>query len=176
MKLFDWENKLSMDTCAQKLKDTGNVAYMDYNLQNFYGPPCESKSGAVRAELVSKYPNLRYREGYGVASGCAIDADSDVRLVAPTHGPERRQLFTRNFKAVPAFNRGCLDMTTVESVLKNGESEERQCGHLAESDFDRFTPLTPCMKDWVKGHGAAAIPVGANTREIWRCQSKNIYK
>jgi len=174
LKLFDWENKLTTDTCAQQLRAKDNDSYLQYNLANFYDVDCESQT---RTELLAKYPNLRYREGYGVARPCAIDSDSDVRLIAPTHGPERRQLFSRNFQAVPSFNRGCLNLTTVESTLINGESSAlKDCDKYAEHDFQRFTPLTSCMQSWIQGRDF--IPFGANTRELWRqtaaCAKKNM--
>lgn len=165
---MNWENKLSMDACALRQKTSDNEEILSYNTVNFYDG-CDSTK---KTELISKYPNLRYREGFGVANACVIDSDSAVRMVQPTHGPERRQLFSRNFQAVPSFGKGCLDVTVTESLLKNGEAVHK-CGRFSERDFDRFVPLTPCMQTWVKAQGENHIPIGANTREIWRCAAKN---
>lgn len=169
-KLFDWENRLSSDTCAQNLRANENSSVFDYNTYNTFKSPCDTKCD--KSELLGKYPNLRYKNGYGVTSSCSIDEDSSMRFISPTHGPEKKQLLVRNFQAVPNTGSGCLNILGTESFLKNGEdSTLMHCDYLVEKNFDRFIPLQPCMNKYIKGasDNVSKIPYGINTREMWRC-------
>lgn len=169
-KLFDWENRLSADTCAQSLRANENSSIYDYNTYSSFGS-CDSECDKKK-ELLGKYPNLRYKNGYGVSSSCSIDDDSGMRFISPTHGPEKKQLFVRNFQAVPNTGSGCLNILGTDSYLKNGQDSTLiPCANLEEKSFDRFIPLQPCMNQYIMGAGknVGDIPYGANTREMWRC-------
>ena len=178
MKYFDWENKISMDPCALLTKDRENESIIDYNTYNFYGN-CEDNIAKL-IDFSSQYPNLRFRDGYGVANSCVIDAESEMRMSSEvTHGPEKRQYQVRNFQAVPAYNRGSCAPNT-ESYLINGMDTTllRQCDRLSERDFERFEPLLGCIEKHLAA-GVAAIPdeqrIGANSRDLvrnMRMQSK----
>jgi len=166
----NWDNSLIADKCAQAAKEGDNKAIMDYSIYNYFNEgQCDTPADKSRASLIGQYPNLRFKDGYGVANGCAIDADSAARIVPPTHGPEKQQLFARNFQAVPDFGRGCLNLTDTESLIMN-RLDTRECGFLAERDFDRFTPLTPCMQKHVAGQ-TSSVERPIDTREMWRCSS-----
>jgi hypothetical protein len=169
-KMFDWENAISMDTCALAAKQHTNTSIFDYLMysdRNDVG--CEVTDQRIR-EFSDKYPNLRFRNGYGVTSACTVDADTEARMVGPTHGHEKRQLDVRNFHAVPFFGRGCLAPDT-ESFLKNGQSStfERSCEPLTERNFDRFVPFLDCIQKHVDGYAATDyFPVGMDSRETYR--------
>lgn len=180
MKFFDWENKISMDPCALLTKERENESIHDYRTYNFYQDgDCEESARRVQ-EFAMEYPNLRFRNGYGVASSCTIDDDSKLRYSSEvTHGPERRQYQTRSFQAVPAFNRGSCAPNT-ESFLINGldTTPLRQCDRLAERNFDRFIPLLSCVEKHIEA-SALALPkthtIGENSRDMvrnMRMQSK----
>ena len=76
---------------------------------------------------------------------------------------------------MPDFGRGCLNVTVTESLLKNGLDTSILCkSNLAENDFDRFVPLTDCMKKHIAGFGQANyFQAGLDTREMWRCASRS---
>jgi hypothetical protein len=170
-KLFDYENRLTGDTCAQAQKESGNNEIFGYNTYNFYGD-CDSTK---LKEMAADCPNLHFRNGYGFTSSCTVDTDSAVRFPVNTHGPERRQMNVRPFTAVPNMSRGCL-MPDTESFLLNGEDTTmlRQCNRTAERNYDRFVPLIGCVQDYVNGFAANNyFPTGMDSRETMR---KHMYK
>jgi hypothetical protein len=175
MTYFNWENRLTQDECALATKSQENKAFELYNGWNYFGD-CDSAAAEV-TEFASKYPNLRFRRGYGNADSCTIDKDSEVKMIPPTHGPERRSFDVRTFHAVPNLARGCVAPYT-ESRLIHGQDTtrlyDRVCPNSAEVDFERFTPLTRCMRDYIDGYGSYEVDprFGANTREMLRSKMK----
>jgi hypothetical protein len=171
MKLFDWENRLSMDTCAIANRDQDNVSIIKYNTTNF---KTEIDDNTMNA-LISANPNLKYKNGYGVSTGTTIDKDSQSRIIPPTHGPEKKQLFTRNFISVPDFARGSLNGVGFESILKYNVDDTTLCRNaLREANIDRFIPLVDSMKQYMFGcRQTTSLPYGMDTREQWRCLSRS---
>jgi hypothetical protein len=175
MRYFDTGNRVTQDDCAQEAKLNENTSIMNYRLYNPYGvEACEKKIEKLNA-LVADNPNLRFRDGYGVAQPCLIDQDSRLRNeTVSTNVREKQQLSVRFFHAVPDVSHGAFIPNT-ESLLKIGavdSTHERQCDRLAEKDFDRFTPFVPCMTQLVRGE-AEATPgwteqFGASSRETVR--------
>lgn len=166
-KLFDWENKLTTDNCAIKVKENTNSGIINYNTTSYKSEQLQQS----REKLMEKYPNLHYRDGYGVSSDNTIDHDSKSRLVQPTHGPEKQQLFTRNFISIPDFGHGCLNAISTESILKNGqEAYKRGCKERLSDHF--IMPLNDCMRDHLLG-GRKDLRMGVDTREQWRCLSRS---
>lgn len=167
-KYFFWENKLSMDKCALAAKQTDSDLIYDYNTFNFFlqGDDCEKVHNRISC-FAENYPNLRFRDGYGVGE-CKIDTDSKLRYEPLTHGREHQQLNTRLFYAVPNFARGGL-VTNVETVLKNATDTKilhKECDKLAEKDFDRFVDLLNCGKNaYTQPYTLSA---GEDSRQIWR--------
>ena len=165
-KMFDFENRLSTDTCAQNVKDQANKELANYKTYNYFGD-CEN---ATLQSMAASCPNLHFRNGYGFTSACTVDADSAMRFPVQTHGQERRQLNVRPFTAVPDMSRGSV-LPDVESRLKNAEDTTviRECNRITEANFDRFTPLIGCVQRFVDGYAANNIfPVGMDTRENMR--------
>jgi hypothetical protein len=176
--LFDWESKLSQDECAKLARSRANESVSDYVLFNFFNDgDCEGKAKELD-EIAWEHPNLRFRNGYGVASECVIDNDSKARYSSDiTHGPEKRQLYVRNFHAVPDFARGAFAPNT-ESMLINGidTSSDKQCNRLSEKDFDRFTPFTRCVESFIEQAQRAipeTLPIGVNSIDLVRAQFKS---
>jgi hypothetical protein len=171
--VFNWENVLSQDECAKLAKSRENESISDYVMFNFFDMgDCEGKMKELQS-VASEHPNLRFRNGYGVASSCVIDRDSEVRNnVDLTHGPEKQQLYVRNFHAVPDFSRGVCAPNT-ESLLINGldTSHDRVCNRLMERDFNRFTPYTECFARFIE-QGQINIPamqtIGENSVDLVR--------
>jgi len=165
-KLFDWENRLTADTCAQNIREGENKEILSYTTFNFYGE-CDNK-GTIG--LAAECPNLHFRNGYGFTSACTVDTDSAVRFSEQTHGPEKRQMHVRPFTAVPDMSRGSCSVD-VESYLLNAQDTTiiRECNRTAESGYDRFVPLLDCVKDHVDGYANRNyFPIGADSREISR--------
>jgi hypothetical protein len=164
--MFDFENRLSADTCAQNVKEMANKELSNYRTYNYFGD-CRNET---LQKMAAECPNLHFRNGYGYANACTVDADSAMRFQTMTHGQERRQLNVRPFTAVPDMSRGC-PMPDVESRLKDSQDTTvlRQCGRITEADFNRFTPLIGCVQDFVDGYAANnRFPVGEDTREHMR--------
>lgn len=177
MKSYHWENKLSMDECALLAKARENESIVDYITYNFYTNGDYEERMQELNQVAWDNPNLRFRDGYGVASEQLINKDSETRYnVALTHGPEKRQLVVRSFTAVPDISRGSYAPNT-ESYLLNGldTSGIRQCIRTTEMDFNRFVPFTDCINRHIQ-EGALAIPnelpIGMNSRDIVRKQFK----
>ena len=150
------ENKLSTDYCSRVQKQTINDGVSEYSTFNFYNSSMERSNMS------------RYRDGYGI-NGLNIDQTRNSEI---THGPEKIQLMTRNFQAVPDFGRGCLNITVTESLIKNGLDTSICKDHIEENNFDRFIPLTKCMQNYIAGFGQDK-QIGVDTREMWRCASRS---
>lgn len=164
--LFDYENRLTNDTCAQQNKELGNKNIFSYNTYNFFGD-CDNLQ---LKKLASECPNLHFRNGYGITSSCTVDTDSAMRFAVQTHGPERRQMHVRPFTAVPDMSRGSAT-PDVESYLINGQDTTmiRECNRTAEADYNRFTPLLGCVQDYVNGYSERNyFPTGIDSRETMR--------
>lgn len=172
---YNWENKISMDKCALMTKEIENESIFDYNTFNYFNFNNYGDTRKKLDEVAWENPNLRFRDGYGIANNEVVDFDSKLRYDAIlTHGPERRQYYVRNFTAVPDLSKGsCVPVT--EAILKNGidTSQIRQCNRLTETDFDRFVPFTPCLSQYIL-NGARLLPdhhfIGDNSRDIVRQQ------
>jgi hypothetical protein len=179
MTYFNWENRLTQDKCAQEAREKENREFLEYNQWNFYGD-CK-ETGEKLNEFAAKYPNLRFRKGYGNADACTIDNDTKIKMVPPSHGPEKRTFDMRVFHAVPDLSRGCVAPYT-ESRLIHGEDTTRlydtKCHITSEMNFDRFTPLTSCMNDYIKGFAdyKEDVRIGINTRESLRKNMKKCKK
>ncbi len=165
-KQFNWENKLTQDKCALATKQTDNELVYDYNTFNFFTRGSCDTINCI-SDFAYDYPNLRFRNGYGVANECVIDDDSKMRTETLTHGRERQPLFTRQFFAVPDYGRGGLVPNT-ETFLQNGQDTTylRQCDRVTEKNFDRFVPLVGCAD--VQKHDPVLESVGLNSRELLR--------
>lgn len=167
-KNFMWENKLTQDKCALSVKQKDNEYVYDYYTYNYFNQGACDKLKCV-GEFANDNPNLTYRDGYGVANGCVIDEDTQIRMDNLTHGKERQPLYTRQFYAVPNYGRGGLVPNT-ETMLINGidTTSLRECDRLTERDFNRYQPLPNC------GEQVLTVPylltIGKDSREIMREQ------
>lgn len=170
-KMYDFENRLTTDTCAQKVRESNNTEISNYNLYNYFGD-CENDA---LQKMAAECPNLHFKNGYGFTSACTVDTDSAVRFQVMTHGHEKRQLNVRPFTAVPNMSRGVF-VPDVESALLNSQDTTiiRECGRIVERDFDRFVPFVGCVQSHVDGYSANNFfPTGMDTRETMRKRMKN---
>jgi hypothetical protein len=173
------ENRLTDDKCSQELKEFGNKSINDYNTFNYYFTH-DCKCDMFDNVLYDN--NFTIRDGYGYASGCTIDSDTDMRLNgALTHQKGRIQLCTRVFEAVPSVNKGGL-IPNVESRLKNGDdtSDIRSCDRVTEHSFIplKFYPLKPCVaavqdpkhivEPWTRG-GSATRDYVRDSKHLEKC-------
>lgn len=146
--LYDSESKLRSDSCYQSSRDLENSRIHSYFMQpGAYGAPdlqsCPIAS-ARRPDLAHR--NLQMKDGYGIADGCTIDADSRFRnsAAAMTNPREKHQLFQRLFQATPDLNSG-LPRPDVESRLLQGDMDvSRRCTGGVEWDRPFFDML-PCV-------------------------------
>lgn len=176
LRYFDQSNRLTQDPCALAQRDFENESLHNYQTYNFTPRPTDPKRNVFN-EFVACNPNLRLRDGYGFAPEF-IDTDSSARFSAPdktVRGPERRQLFTRVFHAVPDFGRGTCAPNT-ESMLKTGAQDTsiyKDCAALAERNFDRYIPFVDDMQTYIKEYGnslANVNTIGVSSRDEMRRQ------
>ena len=170
---FDSGTTLSMDACAIQARERDNASIQDYQLLNYYNlnHTCPQQLTVVQ-DMQINYPNLKGRIGHDVAP-CLIDVDSESKYSKVlTHGPEKQQLATRNFHAVPNLSKGTC-APGVESWIVQGSdtARQRECFRLTEQDFERNIPFTPCMQDFVRNMGMS-IPdthaIGESSRDVMR--------
>jgi hypothetical protein len=114
--------------------------------------------------------NFTIREGYGYASGCTVDTDSELRLnSAVTHNKERQQLCARTFTGCPRLTYGGL-IPNVESRLRNADdtSDIRNLDKVMEKNFIplSFTPMIGCLNKNIQNpeHIVMESWGGRNTR------------
>lgn len=156
--IFDGFGRLSQDSCAILARDIENQSIIDYVMfPTRNQETCDGSSSQKPDQLAWMCPNLRFKNGYGV-SPCAIDKDSYVKYsMGPIRTPEKKQLFTRVFQAVPSLNRGACAPNT-ETFLQSGSEDTgrgRVCGKLAEEDLSRFIPFSQCVQGYVDGFASS---------------------
>jgi hypothetical protein len=185
MRQFDNFGRLADDQCALVTRELQNQSQGDYMLFNHYVTAECKKDKKQFDEFVSNNPNLRYKDGAGFLNGCVVDTDSQMRNGAKiTNEKEKSQLNTRWHQAVPSYNKGGL-IVNVDTRMKFAEdtSALRECNRLTEVDFDRFTPLTPCLAssvqdpkhivpEWTWGGENSRMYV-QNSEFLERCGFKN---
>lgn len=152
MRNFDMMARVSDDSCALVTRELQNRSMGDYQLYNSYVTAECKRDKQEFDTFVSQNPNLRYKDGFGFLNGCVVDTDSEMRNGAKfTNEKEKSQLCTRWHQAVPSYNKGGL-IVNVDTRMKFAEdtSAIRDCMKVSEKDFDRFTPLTPCLASSVQ--------------------------
>jgi len=147
MRVFELENRLTSDNCASVTKELQNRSISDYVLFNMYPTAACDDADEQLIKLVADNPNLRYRDGYGVANACTVDEDSKMRENPSglTHFRDKQQLCTRWHQAVPDYGRGGI-IPNVESALKLGADTTylRDCDRITEKQYDVFIPFNTC--------------------------------
>jgi hypothetical protein len=142
--LFYSENRLHDDGCFIQDRERQSVGVGAYLTASLIP---QSSCGAAVSKMASCHPNLRFKNGFGNASPCAIDADSAARMGAKYTNPRhRQQLASRVYHGHPHYERGILE-PTIESELihTEGTRTSRACGVLSGTNIDRFEPLIPCI-------------------------------
>lgn len=146
MRYTNLSSRLNDDTCALKNKSLVNDSIIDSQLYNFYyNKDCSCAS----LDDVALDNNFTLREGYGYASGCTIDTDSELRLNSKQTNPrEKQQLCARTYVAVPNIGRSGL-IPNVESRLRNADdtSDIRNVDKISEKNLIplMFTPMLGCL-------------------------------
>jgi hypothetical protein len=169
---FDQGNRLTGDSCAILARDLENQSILDYLTFNPNPASCETEIKTI-SELSSQYPNLRFKSGYGQAPSCRIDGDSTLKYNPDSlRMPEKQQLFTRVFQAVPNFSKGSCAPNT-ESYLLSGwdTSVDKDCATLAERNYDRYTPFIGCVQNHMDSYAKSVSEVdviGVSSRDKMR--------
>lgn len=157
MKVYNHENRLSIDNCAQLTRELQNTSVNNRMLYNYYYTH-DCKCDVLDDFLFDN--NMVIKDGYGVTTGCTIDLDSELRLNGMwTNEREKAQLCSRWHQGVPNLNRGGL-VPNVETRIKNGDdtSDIRSCDKIVEKNFDRFTPLVGCIADTIQNPSYVVEP------------------
>lgn len=168
---FDQGNRLTQDSCALYAKDLENQSIAEYMTFNPFVTECTSQDPTKVKEFASKHPNLRFRDGFGVAS-CAVDGDSHLRYDSELRIAERQQLSTRVFHAVPNFARGVCAPNTESFLIGGADSKlNKPCDSLSEKNFSRFMPFIGCVQDYVdqrqESLGSVDV-IGKSSRDFMR--------
>jgi hypothetical protein len=143
MPLWDADNRLADDKCAILARLRDNDSLLEYRFYDPYGrckTPCQDRKRML-ANFAAHHPNLHFWDGYGIAP-CDVEGEGQLNHASAwTNAKERQHLPKRVFTSAPNLARGIIQPNT-ESVLISGEdtSSLRECGRLAERDFDRFVP------------------------------------
>ena len=166
MKVYNYENRLSVDNCAQLTRELQNSSVNDRMLYNNYF------TNDCKCEILNDYlfeNNLVVKDGYGFTTGCTVDLDSELRVNSLlTHDKEKIQLCSRWHTGVPNLQNGGL-IPNVESRLRNGDdtSDIRSCDKIVEREYDRFVPLVGCLAGTIQNPKYVVEPWtrgGAQTR------------
>lgn len=176
MRYFELDNAISQDECHDSLKNEGNSTMYEYNVDTVKttGDHCQSK-------FFTDNPNLRCKDGFGYASQENIDCDSKLRYKDPheIRGPDKQQLYSRTFTAVPDLSTGTF-LSDVESNLIHSHDTyvDKGCESLTETYYDRNQLYNPCVNDhYVKGYEKSVegdIRTGIPSRDMKQCPKYNI--
>ena len=169
------------DCCAAEAKDVQNSQISDYELYQYLPVPCDNNTIMRSPDFQYDHVNLRANIGYGLSDSCTIDRYSALRNdpAQMTRDKCRTQLFTRVFWNVPNLKPGVPDSDAEMPVIQGIDSRELAgvaypCARaLSEVDYDRFTPLLPCLKDNIQNQKHIVPPWqwgGENSRETMRQQ------
>jgi hypothetical protein len=151
MRYTNLSNRLNDDKCALKNKALTNDSVVDNRLYNFYyNNACDCSV----LDDIAFDNNFTIREGFGYASGCTVDTDSDLRMgSAVTHDKGRIQLCARTFTGVPRLTNSGL-IPNVESRLRNADdtSDIRNVDKISEKSYIplSFTPMIGCLAGQVQ--------------------------
>lgn len=148
MRVFELENRLRSDECANLTKELQNRSINEYALFNMYPTAeCDTTKNMMLTQFMVDNPNLTYRDGYGNANSCTVDQDSDIRNDPKqlTNFREKNQLCTRWYQAVPDYGHAGL-IPNIESSLKYGADTSyiKSCDKVTEKSFDVFIPFNTC--------------------------------
>lgn len=145
MKNFNNSTNISLDECAKFDKNIFDYQTFNFFKQNKDCGAIESEIGKLQAEN----PNIFYKIGYGQPDSCYTDISSKLSMGQLTHGPEKNQLFARNFKANPNLATGTF-IPSLESQLQQGNNSSfhKNCSKNAEIDFDRYVPFDRCLQSF----------------------------
>lgn len=152
MSVFDGIGRVSMDECAIQARNLENESINNYFLFNYFHTDGCVETAKKNLEFSLQYPNLRFRDGYGVANSCTIETDMELRLNSKSTRPgEKQQLCSRNFIAVPDFSKGTC-IPNLETMLIQGSDTSiyKNCHNLAEFETNKIQPLLPCIANHIK--------------------------
>lgn len=172
MRYFDSGNSLSQDECNLELKCIENTDIYKYNVNNL-----ASDTNRCQNDFFYKNLNLQCTHGYGNTSKDTVDIDSKLRYKDPTNmrPPDKQQLHTRLFTAVPDLSSGTF-IPDVESRYFHGHNTENdRCRSLTEIFYDRNKLFTPCIDAYVHGYSKAVgneNRIGIPSRELKQCCSQ----
>lgn len=180
MRYFELNDSISQERCAREDREKKNCQLHNYVTKGSkdFGKSVEH----LRQRLVSNNPNLHSSDGYGVSPLHVIDKDSCLRLRKESgiRGPDKQQLYTRVFTAVPDFGRGSF-IPNVESRLRQGHDTfvDRPCYSLTERDYDRFAIFDDCMQNYIDGYSNSLNVYaennglfGVRSRDLKQCQKR----
>lgn len=165
-RVYNHENRLTIDDCAQLGKELQNSSVNNYQLYNHY------YTNDCKCDVLDDFlfdNNMVVKDGYGFTSGCVVDVDSELRLNGQvTHDREKIALCSRWHQGVPNLNKGGL-VPNIETRLKNSDdtSDIRDCDRIVERDYNRFVPLVGCLAQGVQNPRHIIEPWtrgGASTR------------
>jgi hypothetical protein len=173
MKFFENQNRLGTDTCAINARDFQNQSMEDYSLWNTYNMKCNAPSERKLDEFAANNNNLNFRNGYGFTTACHVDNDTDLRLDGKlTKEKSKTSLFTRFYQGGPSLGKGHTIPDLESRLLHSQDSgQQKNCIRTAEVDYDRFTPLLPCLEKNVQNVKHVVEPWthgGDNSRILMR--------
>ncbi|KAG2424899.1 hypothetical protein HXX76_014057 [Chlamydomonas incerta] len=163
---FDASGRLGNDECAVLARCVQNNRIFDHCMYNNYDFYCESQQDQRVLEFGIE--NSRQLRGDTGPLACDVDKDSSLRRSELTQCAGRTQLVPRPFAAGPDLGRGIPAPDTESLLLQGASTLTRRACDRQESSINSFTPLLPCVENWVSQLAVADVgfsKVGMPTRD-----------
>lgn len=149
MPCFDFSSSISQDTCARRKRNEQDCRILKYNTNGF--KDLSNTNEHVKNRILTSNKKMQCTDGYGVTPA-HIDEDSKLRYMInhKIRGPEKHQLYSRIFVAVPDFSRGTL-IPNIDSRLRIGVDTDvdQPCRSISEVDYDRNEVFDGCMTNYL---------------------------
>lgn len=148
---FQNMSRIGFDNCSMDQRSIQNMAYCNYNTQNYFSSDCTMRNPI---SLATSQPGIMYNGGWGSGSGgCNIDNSSELAIgTIQTHPKCRIDLFHRPFATVPYLGRGSVN-PIIESQILQGEqlTNKKSINNLSEKSFIKYhnTPLLPTIEQQI---------------------------
>jgi hypothetical protein len=178
MRYFELSDQIKSDACAIEARQRESQSVEEYLLRTQCYLPQQFKDDAVDA--VNSNRRLIIKDGYGIPNADVIDTDSFIKYQSEfTNVKQKTQFNVRAFHACPDLSKGTLFANT-ESELLSGTSTlpQKHCGFkLAEVNYDRFVPMTECVRDFYKNESEVLpdmLSIGESSRDILLRQRRQL--
>jgi hypothetical protein len=144
--MFYSENRLHDDGCFKQDRERQSSSVGDYLT---LGLVPQGNCGENVAKIAACHPNLVSKNGYGMASACAIDDDSKMRFGATQNQPQASAATDPVYHGHPHYEKGVS--LQIPRVAPSIPAHTRtMMWSTFGIEIDRFEPLIPCIESVVQ--------------------------